>query len=444
MAGALALLLAALPVTAASGSESPTATSTPEPPVDLGGQPVTGGGPGDPTTVTAGLWSDTLSGPGQSEATTRWFRYERTMAGSTVLAGVVATSAEDYNDQLGVTVALPDGTECDDDTFTQSTPARTSAFGALARAGVAGDDVNDVDRACAAASEVYVAVDRGSTSGTTTDLPFVLRVVEEGPLAGSDVGPEAEELVTTGPPTAAAEPADVPGGTSFADAPLLGDGAGATVRDDVRQGAERLWRVHLDWGQTLAASVDLPPRTSTEPAVDPGLSLTLFDPMRNSFDGGAEDRDAEGSYGADGLELFDATPPVRYLNRVAGDGVAYLPGDYWVSVAVAPPADGQAPVEVPVTLAVAVDGDPSGAPTFAEVVTGPGGTKSPAGYSEATPYLVAKGEFAADVSGTPAPPATDGVRRTVGWAVGAASLVSLLAGLVLLARRRRVSRAAAS
>ena len=81
----------------------------------------------------------------------------------------------------------------------------------------------------------------------------------------------------------------------------------------------------------------------------------------------------------------------------------------------------------------------------ATIVSAPGGNEeAPAGYDPSTPYLIGDDELSAVVGDAPAAAegepgggsGGDATRRTSGLVVGALSLVSLAAGVVLLRRRR--------
>lgn len=433
---------AVLAVVAAAGLGTGARASTPPVPalVDLGGSPVeVSTNPAAPTVLTAGLWADTLSGPGGSDANAHRFRYERTMQDSTVLVGVVGASTE-TSDQIGVLLEAAGG-PCDDQTSTSG--AAGTAFGTLAVA--TSTTFGDRNDECLTAPSVDITVRRG-TADLESDLPIAIRVVEEAPVRDAEADlPEVPDVAPFSLPQPA-DPTDLAGAPSFDEAPEITSG---TYADALPEGSERLYRVRLDWGQSLAVRVDVAAQdaAATETfsaSADPVVDLSLFDPLRNAFDGGAEDADQDGGYTVDGDLLLDGTYPVAYLNRYKSQN-ATVPGDYWVSVAVTPAAVDRAPVEVPVELTVEVVGEPVEPPRSALTVTTPDTDSGPDGYDPATPYLVDDGVFSADVSGTPRVPeaAGDDVRRTAGLVVGATSLVSLAAGAVLLLRRGRLSRAAA-
>lgn len=430
------------------------ATTTPAAPVtyvDLGGTPTEGGSDRDPVTLTAGLWSTTLVGSGSNSVNTQWFRYERTMADSTVLVGAVATSPDEAADQVQVTLTAGDAEECDDATGYSEFAAPQSAFGVQVSAGVDSDGDNRGD-ACASAAEVVIAVKRG-TVDRETEMPVAIRIVEQAPVTGDTgdypMGEQELPLPTRGEPTPLA------GATSFADAPEIGSGS---YSDAVTEGTEHLWRVRLDWGQSLAVRLDVPAIDAAVdealPGVGPQVRLTPITPLRGTYPGdlgGTRDSD---TYGSDPLLLFEGAARVLYQNRFAPDLASVAPGDYWISVAVQPvpvsEADEREPIDVPVELTVVVGGAAVEPPEFAPAVLGPGISEAPPGYDPGTPYLVDDGVFSADVSGTPRvretaeEPAGDGstaaagddsTRTTAGWALGALSLLSVAAGVVLLSRR---------
>ena len=438
--GAVVLLLAA-------AGASRAALPPPADPVDLGGTPVeVSTDPRVPTVLTAGLWSDVLTGSGDLEGNAHQFRYERTMGESTVLVGVTGVAAEEFSDGIAVVVTAPDGSTCSD--ASTGSGAYGTAFGLLAVADAA--SYGDRNDACLTGDALAITV-RRSVSDPVQDLPITIRVVEEAPVRDAEAAlPAVPDPVPFSAPTPG-EPTPVTGVASFADAPELTTG---TWSDTVLEGTERLYRVRLGWGQALAVRLDVAAQSADDAAVldaefssDPTVDLTLFDPLRSDFGGDVDDADPTGAYGDEADVLLEGTAPVAYLNRYDDTG-ATVPGDYWVSVAVTPAPVDREPLAVPVELSLAVVGEPGEPPTFPQTVAAPDTGAGPEGYDPATPYLVADGVFAAEVSGTPrGPGAADGadpeVRRVAGLVVGGLSLVALAAGAVLLRRRGRLSRAAA-
>jgi hypothetical protein len=439
-----ALLPVWLPVGAATAVEEPPVIGS----VELGGsrvEPSTN--PGDPTMLTAGLWSDEL-GPGGTADATHEYGYVRTMAGSTVHVAVTASPDDPLGDTLELTAVTPAGDPCGSDTDNVSAPVPQSPLGVGL---VIGPDEPGSERvlACASAAELRFTV----THSSETPRGVALRIVEEAPVGGDPTAlPVPPEDPVLDVPTPQEGGEEVAGAPSFTDAPDL---AGATTYvDTVAQGEVVLYRVRLDWGQSLTARVDVPVMDAeTEETlgfVRPDVALTLLDPLRQVVVDQVDDDVTREAYDVDEpVRLVDATAPVAHLNRFAGLA-ATVPGDYWVSLAVEPPDPGATPdgetapdpVEVPVELTVAVTGEPGAAPTYPENVLGPGGAAGPEGYDASTPFLVGAGELAATVTGVPedaggAGAGDDGLDAQVvaGAALGAVSLACVLAGAVLLLRR---------
>ncbi|MCW2814257.1 MAG: hypothetical protein JWN84_1712 [Nocardioides sp.] len=441
--GVVLVALGAVPAAASSPPGLPA-------PVDLGGTRVeASSNPDDPTLLTAGLWADTLTGPGAPPANAHWFRYERTMQYSSVLVGVVATSPSDtpVSDNLDVTVLAPDGSSCATQSSSSGNPNPVAAFGVRLEVP---NDLPDREDPCLRAESLDIRVTRG-TSTLEGDLPLAIRVVEEAPVVSEEAELPAVVETPSVPLPDPGEPTPLDGGRSFDDAPELEPGR--TVSDAVPEGAEHLYRVRLDWGQALAVRIDVPAQSPEDAEVlaggTPDLRLTVHDPLRNAFDTEDDEGTPDGEYGEEPSGLADTTRPVTWLNRF-DDLSMSVPGDYWVSVSAAPPTQtsveqGRPTIEVPFELTVDVVGEVGGAPEFQGVVLSPSTGAGPDGYDPTTPFLVADGVFAAEVSGTPRATEASGddVRRTAGLVVGAASLLSLAAGAVLLRRRGRVSRAAA-
>lgn len=412
--------------------------------VDLGGHAVPGGAPStdraDPVVLPPGLWTDTLGEPG-SATSTHFYRYDRAMARSTVHVGVIGASQETENtDGLQVVVTAA-GEECGNDEAGPGYPVLQGTFGAAVAVGP--DEVGDGDSPCLAASSLEIAVSRGAGATGESELTVAVKIVEEAPVNDEAELPEPE-TVTAAPVPAAAGVEEVAGGDGFDAAPLLGATAeGVTIETTVTEGQERLWRVPLGWGQRLVVTARLPAREADDDVYVPSSTVELHfvGPDRDAFAEEVDDAEASGSYGDEAAELYDSTPVLAYLNRY-DDMAAVLPGDYWVSLAVAQQIGSESdPVGVPVEMTFAVEGDPGVGPSYPDAVTGPGGAAGPDGYAPRTPFLVGDGEFAAVASGSPAPRATGdrgdeswGARRWAGVGVGLASIACLAAGLVWLRR----------
>lgn len=84
------------------------------------------------------------------------------------------------------------------------------------------------------------------------------------------------------------------------------------------------------------------------------MELELVDPLLDTFTDVVKGCESSGAYGDASLVLDDGTPPLTNLSRFEQTSGRW-PGDYWVSLAVAP-ADDRDPLDVPVELSVEVSG----------------------------------------------------------------------------------------
>lgn len=413
--------------------------------VDLGGTRVDpSSDPLAPTLLGPGLWSDVLGAAGSADDTHQ-YSYRRAIDASTVHVAVTASPLDPSGDGLAVEVVTPGGDSCDTDAGSVSSPVPQSLLGVGVSSGPS--EMGGSSDPCASASELRITVTRTISQESRV---ISISVVEEAPATGTAESlPRPAESPTLARPL----PADpdqvqpVEGADAFAEAPTLAPGT--TYADRIAQGSVVLYRVRLDWGQSLAVRADLP--LMDDAAVEafgserPGVTLSLLDPFRAVL---ADQVDGDETFDVYDDEeaglLLDGTAPVAYLNRF--DGLAAVaPGDYWVSLAVEPVDPEVEPLEVPVKLSVDVIGEAGAAPAYPANVVGPGGTAAPTGYDAATPYLVGDQVFAASVTGEGLEGSDEArgeagsvsARLLSGLAVGLASLLCLAAGIVLLRRSLR-------
>ena len=415
-----AALLAALALGVSPAAVGAAAGAAPAP-VDLGGSPVpeVSTDPGDPVELTAGLWSDTLDA-GSSPQATHQFRYTRRTELSTVHLGVVASSAGEGSDQVQIEASAPDGTTCGSDTASSSFSYPGAPFGAGLV--LQGADEDDFNSSCLRSRSIDFTVSQGSTS-STEDLPVALKVVEEAPLDGevSSLPAEPDTEPALRVPDPGSDPADAEGTSAFGDAPLLEDGSYA---DEGVEGRVRMYRVSLDWGQTLAARVDVPVMAADQAestyGFGPQVQLSLLGPTRVSL-GSHDDADPTGPLDdEDAAVLTEAAGPVRYRSRYASSA-AYLPGDYWVAVSVGTTSD-EAPLRFPYTLTVEAQGDAEGTPAY---------------DTDEKPFLVGQDAYSDVASGNPAPAAEEATatgRRLAALGLGAFGLVCCALGALQLRR----------
>ncbi|TNM38274.1 hypothetical protein FHP29_13390 [Nocardioides albidus] len=406
------------------------------PGVDLGGEPLPEAASTDgahPTALAPGLWRSTLS-----PSYPQFFSYERRINGSRVHVGVLGAPQGDSSDAIEVEagVASEDSsslTSCGDETDNADSSIPQAVIGASV---VAGDAAASDADPCRDAGTVQIEVSRGSGSATT-DLPYVIKVVEEAPSSGTgDEEPEDQPAYDLPAPREAEKRK---GAASFADAPELDPGdEPVTVRTTITEGTEQLWRVPVGWGEQLVARADVP--YATDDAFDyggPSLALHLVDPLgeRHGYADSASDDSDSGSYRTEGDDseptvLVAAGHPVREVDD-------RVPGDHWVALAVSPPPDDRAkkPAAIPVEVTVAVTRDPGTdhAPEYDGVAVSQDKGTTLEGYSPQHPFLVGEDTYAAVASGGAA--GADGwltTRRWAGLGIAVASLACLGAGLVRL------------
>jgi len=395
-------------------------------PFEIDGEPVVGGASQDEALpLAAGRYADRLVGREQE----RWYVYERTVPGSTVVASSYELQPGGLSD-LQVDVVEPDGGGCGTSTFSTIVPLFTGK-----------SDLAPAEGTYSCGNPVHVRVTR--LGDDTGPLPFGLSLVEEPPVENLDSLPtDVDTSVLEEPERAGGRARPIVAGTSFEDAPPLEPGT--TYAATVVPGEVNAFRVQVSWGQSLAVRVDRPGLT---PAQDEAISssfsffnLQLMSPLRASL---GDDLDADASTNRiDTSRTVQMTgiSPVAWSNRERDDA-HFLAGDYYVLYGA--DVDAASSVELPYTITVEVQGEEAGEPTYAapgELITSsdlvaPDGVSPPAGEPEGSPT---------DSSDTPPAEASDPAEPgTPGWVVpavvGAGVLVLLVAALGLVVRRRRTS-----
>lgn len=403
-----------------------TATERALRPFEIDGEPVAGGpNRAEALPLDAGRYADRLTGREQE----RWYVYERTVPGSTVVVSSYELQPGGLSD-LVVDVVEPDGGGCG-----------TVAFSAIVPLFTGRSDLAPAEGPYACGDPVHVQVTRlGKETGR---LPFGLSIVEEPPVENLDALPsEVDTSVLTEPARVRGRAEPVVAGTSFEDAPALEPGT--TYAATIVPGEVNAFRVRVGWGQSLAVRVDRPGLT---PAQDEAISssgsffdLQLMSPLRASL---GDDLDAAVS-----TNRVDAGPtvqmtgmsPVAWANRERDDA-HFVAGDYYVLYGA--DVDSATSVELPYTITVEVQGEESGEPAYASpgelITSGESFTATEAGPSD---------EPDAATAPTPAEPAEeaagedDGAAGAPGWlvpVVAAAGVLVLLTALALVVRRRRAT-----
>ncbi|GAA4816153.1 hypothetical protein ACFQ0K_07730 [Nocardioides caeni] len=419
--------------------------AAPSAPVDLGGERLPGGDASTdaaaPTDLDPGLWQATLA-----PDYTQYFTYERRIKDSRVHVGVLGAPQGASSDGIRVVAEVEDDgstTTCGDEDDSAEYSVPQAVIGAAL---VVGDESGSTGDTCRGAGTIAIQVTRGYGS-PTTDLPYVIKVVEEAPSAAlpADAEPEDQPSYDVPEPVDASE---VDGAASFEDAPELDARDGAvTVSTTMTEGTEVLWKVPLAWGDLPVVRVDVPWATGgdeeTFSSSGPDLTLHLVDPLRARLRyvaSGSEDS-STGQYRARPEdETADGTVLVA-----SGFGVSQVngrtPGDHWVSLAVAPPPEDRDPVDIPVEVTVQVAPGDEAEPAYNSAVLSQDDGAGPEGYDPSEPFLVADGVFAAVASGNPVVASDeddawlDG-RRWAGLGIAALSIACLAGGVVRLRARR--------
>lgn len=422
------------------------AAAAPSDPVDLGGAPLPGGSastnPAEPTELAPGLWQATLA-----PDFPQYFTYERRIKDSRIHVGALGAPQGDSTDGIRVlaTVEIDDAmTTCGDayDSVEYAIPHAVIGTGV-----VVGEETGSTGEACRGADVLTLEVTRGYAS-TTTDLPYVIKVVEEAPAAAGPDDEEPDDAPSYDVPKPAGAD-EIDGEASFEDAPELDARGGAvTVATTLTEGTEVLWRVPLGWGDLPVVRVDIPWAEGTDAEAftysGPEVSVHLIDPLRSRLryvESGSDDV-TNGQYEApqdgvsgDGAVLVASGYPVARINSRA-------PGDHWISLAVSPAPADRDPVSFPVELTVEVATGEDAAPSYNAAILSQDDSAGPEGYSPDEPFLIADGTFAAVASGNPLIASQDEDeawltgRRWAGLGVAALSVACLAGGAVRLRARR--------
>ncbi|MET7299618.1 hypothetical protein [Embleya sp. NPDC005575] len=261
--------------------------------------------------------------------------------------------------------------------------------------------------------------------GTGPPAPLELQVLLE-PQA-LDQGPAEADIARYTEPGGVARP--VVGGGSFASATTLPDSGHYT--DTLAPGEWAFYRVHLDWGQSLAFQT----RVGGGKQII-GVQTHFYNPIREQL---AQDswgvHDTEHIF-AKGQNPF-ATRPVRFLNRSdrQQEVADMLPGWYYIAVA----AQGEGESR-PLAVDVSVAGNKEPGPVYVQDANTLGldrPSTPPANESPATRNLIRTEHKLIDSSGEEEKSsAFDG---SLVWA-GLSAAIVLGAGLAVLVLRRRPSR----
>ncbi|MFC7881742.1 hypothetical protein ACFUVV_07700 [Streptomyces sp. NPDC057376] len=260
-------------------------------------------------------------------------------------------------DGVRVSVQDADGAACSSDSATfgaARSPRPVTAWGLR--------EIDPGGSRCQDPGTYYVTVERTRPEDSPPDAwdLEITAVTEPRPeQPGETTAPESWDSASPEPP--AGEPERRPGGSGFAHATPVGQGA---WRDDIRPGQTLFYKVPLDWGRQVYATAELDGSGDRSGYATGALRLALHNPVRGEVDDAAK-----GYTGRPATVALSPLPPVGYANRYDTDGqVAAMrfAGAYYLVVHLAAQAAddfGQGPFGL--TLRVRLGGASQAGPEYA-------------------------------------------------------------------------------
>jgi Ca-activated chloride channel family protein len=361
----------------------------------VAGTPTSTGAPG----LATGEWVDSLT-PGQTSYYTVTFPTGSTPSVTATLVRPAGRFGENVRDGLSVGLETTDGVDCGEESGSGYQTRQVTPLTVTAAPGEVGGPAwlspfnYPVDKGCGRAGKYALRVERDAIGADSAEaLPVELTVLIEPAAKVTGLpGPTTTSLPPTGAaspsvppvppvPDFTTQPKRAPGGTGYTDAGEVGTGV---TSDTIRAGETLFWRVKVGWGQQLSYAVRFertrdsststktwvanPQRVDID-ALDPGPDLSYYD----------------GDATSDLTVLRDHTVPVNYRNRENVKDEAAAPtsvaGWYYVAVQLSDDPD-LVGVDVPLQLAVRVDGQRSGIPDYRYVA---GAATAKQLFAESTP-----------------------------------------------------------
>lgn len=373
-------------------------------------------------------------GDGQGDGPRAYYRLELD-GSSNVYVSVTAVPRAGatlaVGDGISVSVQDADSTRCSSDSVTvgsSRSPQPLTAWGAR--------ELRPGKGLCQKSGTYYVVVERtGDDVFGAGPWELELAPVSEAPLAkaaatGVPDGPGTWDSATPTPPVA--EPEPVRGGAGFAEAAAVEQGVWS---DEIVPGQTLFYKVPLDWGRQLSATVDLGSARKNAGYVVDALDLTLYNPVR------ADVQDASIGYGGSQKSAaLPPVPPVRYANRYAPtdptESLRFAGAYYLVVHLAGQVADrfGEGPYGL--TLRVRVGGSTQAAPGYAR-------QSVPRGFFDVgapDPVPSAAGRTAlGGAPGTGKPGDDQAMKAVAVGGIGTGSLLLTVLGVWTLAARRRAA-----
>ncbi|TDW66854.1 VWA domain-containing protein [Kribbella pratensis] len=338
-------------------------------PFRISGTPVHGGPQqeGAPT-LAPGHYSDTFG----NDQTAKYYLLKRTMANSTLRAGVSfrRPSGGSFVLKAEVFVKTIGGENCG-----WSYPLAFDGDQGIAT-GAASSWTGDYPKGCSTDDQLVLTVSAGDAFREMKGVPYELRVDEEPPVeATTQLPPEADDPTWT--PMPGVTPRAIVPGSSFADAPLITPGSFKTT---LMPGEVQLYRIKADWGQRIQAQATVPKLgAATAKAIDGirYLDMGLISPLGEDVIATFA-KQVPGNVGRrgvltkDGVVKANTTKEIRYLNRDGAntmDKGTAVPGEYYIALSVTRKDDDK-PFAIPMTLTVALEGTAgTGKPTYVDGAT---------------------------------------------------------------------------
>ena len=389
--------------------------------------------PTDAPVITAGEWRDALPAEGEI----LHYRVERRLQGSTLWAGVVAQPGL-AQQQVQLRFLTDDGGTCG-----QHADYNGVGGGSSSRLLAVTLPSADSER-CADADSLVLTVAKTRWSSGDVDVPMQILVHEEPAVTDVDSLPESPNAsrLTWESVDLGGDVQEVVPGNTLGDAPLLEPGVyrpGGIV-----PGEEQIYRVSLDWGESLQVRGVFAPDDAafdTYGHLPPPVRLGVINPtggrastgysVRNEYDESLNAYVFPPTRTEQGTRYVHAkTQPVQWRNRerVTTQEVS-IPGDYYVVVSQEADEDS---VPFDFDLEISTVGEAgAGAPSYADdaEITGP--------------VEVDLAEPEGDAGDRSASAASDEDDETVRLVAGVGAVLVgalvVLSGLLLLGRRRRTN-----
>ena len=416
-------------------------------PFEVSGIPVKGTpDPDDAPVIEPGQYRDRYDVSNEP----RYYTIDRT-PGSIVTAsiGTVVKPFGLYNaDSWSLELTTLQGEVCASTQSGSGSLSAASVYGGAVRSAYALAYGQKPPPGCADDPQLRWSLARQAPGGGADDALVELVVTEEPPVSNlADLPGSVADYDGKGRDVTTKKPVqEVVGGSGYSNAPVITAGSWS---DTVTVGETVIYRVPLDYGQRVRATVDAPAGPE-DAGLEEGFSVTthlgLYSPARTAMTQLYANASAE-----EPAHLTAASPEIRVRNRetpLPANGnvalveqdrsTASVAGDYFIGIKLDPIQASLTGRAMSIRLHVAVDGQPTGQPRYAGAAASstPQSTATPA----ATPSSPAPTTPAAASPAGTAPVSPPSRGFALGLATGLGVMVLAAAGVWLGLRHRRRSR----